>query len=40
MSDTSDVCRCDLPTPGWVRMAQRNMARVKVNDRLPDVKVR
>lgn len=29
-----------IPTPGWVRMAQRNMARIKPGDQLPDVAVR
>lgn len=38
--DTADVCRGDAPTPGWVRLAQRNLARVRVGDVLPDACVR
>lgn len=36
----ADVCHGDFPTPGWVRMAQRNLARVSVGDQLPDSTVR
>lgn len=36
----ADVCRGDTPTPGWVRMAQRNLKKISVGDQLPDVKVR
>ncbi|CAM9522058.1 unnamed protein product [Scytosiphon promiscuus] len=38
--DTADVCRGDQPTPGWVRRAQRNLARIRVGDELPDAIVR
>ncbi|CAM9321377.1 unnamed protein product [Ectocarpus sp. 4 AP-2014] len=38
--DTADVCRGEQSTPGWVRLAQRNLARVRVGDRLPDSIVR
>lgn len=38
--DAADVCQGDVPTPGWVRLAQRNLARISVGDRLPDVNVR
>lgn len=38
--NAGDVCRGDLPTPGWVRLAQRNLKRLKVGDKLPDVQVR
>lgn len=34
------MCHGDFPTPGWVRMAQRNLARVSVGDQLPDSTVR
>lgn len=36
----ADVCHGDFPTPGWVRLAQRNLARVSVGDQLPDSTVR
>lgn len=36
----ADVCRGDVPTPGWVRLAQRNLAKVRVGDQLPDACVR
>eukprot|EP00752_Nemacystus_decipiens_P006047 g5458.t1 len=39
-TDTADVCRGDVPTPGWIRLAQRNLARVRVGDPLPDARVR
>lgn len=38
--NAADVCQGDLPTPGWVRLAQRNLKRLKVGDKLPDVQVR
>eukprot|EP00903_Cladosiphon_okamuranus_P018198 g16741.t1 len=37
---TADVCRGDVPTPGWIRLAQRNLKRVRVGDPLPDACVR
>lgn len=37
---TADVCRGDVPTPGWIRLAQRNLARVRVGDPVPDACIR
>ena len=36
----ADVCRGDVPTPGWVRLAQRNLSKIRVGDPLPDACVR